>query len=373
MRLSKSICFVLFGLVACPAAMAAGPEEAVPVRVGVPTVLTGDLAVLGKNIANSVETYKRHCLRHRLEFFYEDAKKSSLDGLAAYQRLINIHKVDMLIGGTSSNGTLAGKTLVNRSKTVLITPLTGGSNIDEAGPYIFRIGNSDILNGFQQADYFAGKNIKSVALYTEETEYTQDIAKFFRKRFAESGGRIVFDQTFLPDSVNFRSEIAPLKAKGPQAIFMATQTGLAFGIFLKQLREQGLGPGVEIHTNFVAASNPDAHQAAGKAINGVFYMAPSYDADNPQLKKFFALYEADHGVPPMIAFHTAGTVDALNMLQDYLDRHGSYSREGFREYLLRQIKDYKGLMGVYSFDAQGNSNIGFRLERIEAQAGGEKG
>jgi hypothetical protein len=50
------------------------------------------------------------------------------------------------------------------------------------------------------------------------------------------------------------------------------------------------------------------------------------------------------------------------MLQSYLDRqHGSYDQEGFRQYLLTEIKDYHGLMGTYSFEAEGNADIGFKL------------
>ena len=343
----------------------AGSPSNKKAKVGIATVLSGDLAVLGDNIAKTVETYKKRYLRHPIEFHFEDAKKGSMDGLRAYESLINAKKVDMLIGGTSSNGTIAGAPLINSSKTVMITPLTGGSNIDQAGPYIFRIGNSDIINGVEQAELFINKGFKKVAMYTEETEYTQDIAKYFRKKFEALGGKIVFDEDFLPSNTDFRAEITKLRSKKPQALFMGTQTGLAFGIFVKQLRELGGDKGVEIHTNFLAASNPDAFEAAGDAIYGVNYMAPYYDSNFPALKKFFKEFREDHGKNPAIEFHTAGTVDALNMLQDYLDTSQKYSKEGFRTYLLKNIKNYKGLMGEYSFDEHGNADIGFQLALIQ--------
>jgi branched-chain amino acid transport system substrate-binding protein len=147
------------------------------IHVGVATVLTGDVAIIGSNVQKTVETYRRYHLRHPIEFIFEDARKNSSDGLAAYRKLIDSDRVQVLIGATTSNGTLAGAPVVNRSKTVLLTPLTGGSNIDKAGPYIFRIGNSDILNGFQQADLFLSRGLRNVALVTEQTEYTTDITK----------------------------------------------------------------------------------------------------------------------------------------------------------------------------------------------------
>ncbi len=329
------------------------------VKVGVATILSGDFATLGENIANTVESYRRHYLRHNIEFVYEDAGKDSLGGLRAYQKLINIDRVQMLIGGTTSNGTIAAKSLINQSKTPLITPLTGGANIDQAGPYIFRLGNSDVLNGSEQAEALLTQGIRNVALYTEETEYTQDMAKFFRERFVQKGGELVYDQSFSPDKTDFRSEITVIKNRKAEALFIPTQTGLALGIFLRQLSEQG-GLGLaQIHTSFVAAANPDAYKAASKAIYGVQYMAPKYEQENPKLKEFFALYRQDHGQDPAIAFHTAGTVDALNMLQDYLDTHSTFDPEDYSEYLLQNVKNYHGLMGTYSFDSEGNADTGF--------------
>ncbi len=329
------------------------------VIVGVATVLSGDLSALGQNIVQTVETYRSCCLRHEIEFVFEDAKKSSSDGLAAYQSLIASKNVDVLLGGTTSNGTLAAKELINRSKTVLLTPLTGGSNIDQAGPYIFRLGNSDILNGKQQAELFIERQLTRVALFTEETEYTQDIAKSFRERFQQLGGDIVYDQVFLPDSNDFRSDIVRVKQAQPQALFMSTQSGLAFGLFVKQLRASGGLEFAEIHTNFLAAQNPDAMRVGGAAMNRVHFLKPSYDRASEKSREFFSRFAAEHGQAPTIAFHTAGTVDALDMLQQYLDTHPRFKREEFQRYLQEEIGNYRGLMGQFAFDSDGNSSLGF--------------
>lgn len=329
------------------------------VTVGVATVLTGDADIIGTNIQKTIATYEKRHLRHPIKFIFEDAKKGSTDGLLAYKRLVEVSKVDLLIGGTTSNGTMAGAPIINQSKTPLITPLTGGSNIDNAGEYIFRIGNSDILNGYQQADLFISRGLKRVALLTEQTEYTSDIAKYFKERFLAKGGVLSTEDEFLPDTTDFRSQILKIRSKEPQALFMSTQSGLAFGLFIKQFRTLTADPGVEIHTNFLSADNPEARTVAGDTLYGVHYFAPSFDRESSRLKEFFAEFQIDHKSPPAIAFHTAGTVDALNMLQDYLDGVESFSAEGFREYLLNKVKNYKGLMGQYSFDAKGNADIGF--------------
>lgn len=334
------------------------------IKIGVASVLSGDLAVLGKTAVNTSKIYKKYFQTQNLEFVYEDAKLSSVDGLKAYQKLINIDKVDLILAACTSNATMAAKTLINTSKTPTISISTGGENIDNAGQYVFRIGNSDTLNGYQQAEALIKNNITKVALLTEETEYTQDISKAFQNKFKELGGKLTFDSSFIPSQTEFRTEITLIKKSNPEAIFMPTQTGTALGLFLKQWNTQG-GKDVQIHTTFVAAPNPDAHRIAGELINGVYYMSPDYDKQNPKLIKFFNHYRNEFNEDPPIAFHAAGIVDSLSLLEEYLKINDTYSPSGFSQYLVESIKNYKGLLGIYSFDKKGNSDLGFSLAQIK--------
>jgi len=342
-------------------------ENRPPIKVGVVSILTGDLSVIGDNVVPTVKTYEKNYLRHNIKFSYEDAKLSSVDGLKAYQRLINAEKVDLIIGACTSNGTMAATALINSSKTPTITIVTGGQNIDKAGPYIFRVGNSDTLNGYQEAEVFIKAGQKNIALLAEQTEYTQDIAKAFREKFRELGGNLVFDKDFVPGTSDFRTEVSLIKKSNPAGIFMPTQTGTALGIFLKQWHEQGGTREMPIHTTFVAAPNPDAHAVAGELLEGVYYMAPVYDKENSRLGTFVKQYFELAGHNPQIMFHTAGTVDVLDLLQAYLDQHSSFSREGFKDYLLTKVKNYSGMMGNYSFDAEGNADLGFSLTTISKE------
>lgn len=335
------------------------------IKVGVATMLSGEFSALGQNLVRTCETYRSHLLRHPVQFVYEDGKVGSMDGLRAYQKLIRVDNVDMLIGGTSSNGTIAAKDLINSARIPLITPLTGGTNIDKAGPFVFRIGNSDILNGKQQAESFLQRGKRKIALLAEETEYTQDIAESFREHFLNNGGQIEYDESFLPGRSDFRTEISVIIRKNVDAVFVPTQTGVALGIFARQLEEQSGKKKMEIATSFVAAVNPDALKAGGDAIKGVHFMAPLYDRKSSSYTQFLDLYRLDHGRDPEIHFHTAGTVDALNLLQDYLDTHYRFNRDEFAAFLLHRVQNYKGLMGTFSFDKDGNADSGFQEQVID--------
>lgn len=83
------------------------------------------------------------------------------------------------------------------------------------------------------------------------------------------------------------------------------------------------------------------------------------------MKEFLGHYLQDWKREPLIAFHTAATVDAMDLLQAYLDGAKSYSADGFKAFLLTKVKNYDGLLGEFSLDAEGNANTGFIPAQIE--------
>ena len=335
------------------------------VRVGMGAILSGDLAVFGIGDLQAAKTYLKHYGRHNIELIAEDARLTSSEGLRAYQKLINVDKVDLLIAAGTSNGMLAAKALIDSSKTVTFMASTGGRNVDRAGKWVFRIGNSDTLNGTQQAEYFLSKGITRVALLTELTEYTVDISKAFSEYFVKGGGTLVYDEEFLPNTSEFRSQTAVILSKKPQAVFMPTQTGTALGVFMKQLRAQERGKPLEVHTTMVAAPNPDAHAAAGKGIVGVYYMDPNYDSKGRRYLEFLSHYKREYNSVPAAPFHAASVIESLEHLQNFLDKYTHFDSERFRSYLHEEVGETCGYMGCYRFDEEGNSDLGFHLAKID--------
>lgn len=362
--MKKIIAIVAFCIFSkCLLAAESKPE----VKVGMSAILTSDLAVYGKSDLNAARTYLKNFSRHNIKLIVEDGGLSSLDGLKSYQKLINVNKVDFLIAAGTSNGIMAAKSLVHSTKTLTMMASTGGYNIDDAGPWIFRIGNSDILNGVEQAKYFLENDIKEVALLTELTEYTTDISKAFKKTFLGQGGKIIYDESFLPNTRDFRTVVTKIISKKPKALFMPTQTGLALGILIKQLREQEKNGKIEVHTTMVAAPNPDAHKIAGKHIVGIHYMDPNYAPNSKLYRDFLKLYKEEHNGTPAAPFHVASVIDSLEHLQNFLDIYKKYDSIKFKKYLLTKVGKHCGYMGCYSFDSKGNTNLGFHSAIIEKQ------
>ena len=86
--------------------------------------------------------------------------------------------------------------------------------------------------------------------------------------------------------------------------------------------------------------------------------------NNQSTKDFFAEYQKAYGAPSMIPFHAADTYDDVMLISKAIAAVGDDSVK-VHDWLLSNVKNYHGLMGTYSFDAQGNSDLGFVIKLVK--------
>ncbi len=356
---------MLFFLAACAQQIGESKLVEKPViKIGISTLLSGDFASLGENIVNSAKLAAEELAPDlNIEFIIEDTKCGQNQGLTATKKLVEVDDIKVIIGGTCSDDTMASAPYVNEAKVVYITPVTGGSNIDNAGEYVFRTGNADVQAGIQPAHDFIEKfNFTKAAILTEQREYTIDIRDHFKKEFEKLGGEVVIDEEFIPDTKDFRTTLLKVKREKPDAILILSQLGTTGAHFLKQARELGFDE--PMFTTFITVVNDNAKQIAGDAMNGVYFYDPDYDVNKPELKAFFAKYKEKYGKDPVIPFHSAATYDTVRILVDAIRSVGN-DGEKVHDWLLNNVKDYDGFMGNFSFDEKGNVQTGFKLKVVQ--------
>lgn len=331
------------------------------IKIGIVTMTTGNLAFLGDNVVKSAKLAAEELGRENdIEFIVEDV--GDLDGqgtkaISAVRKLITTDHVAYIIDGMTSNGTLAVAPILDETKTVAVTPLTGGSNVDAAAEYLFRNGPSDIKAGTQPARDLTEKfGFKKVAVLSDNADYTTDIAKHFRTAFT---GEIVSDQLVKPDGSDYRTELLKVKLTAPEALVINTATGVSARYIVKQARELGIT--APIFANFIAFG-PDLLTYAGSAADNMYVYMPEFNGDAADVKQFLAAYQTKYGAESPIAFHTTGTYDAVKMGIEAVD-HVGYDGAKIHNYLLANIKNWHGFNGTVSFDAQGNAGTGFLLKQ----------
>lgn len=335
-----------------------------PIKIGIATILSGDYAAAGTNMVNATKLAIKQINDsggingRQLELTIEDSGCASKEGLSAAQKLINVDGIKYIVGGMCSNGTLAAAPLANDKKVLIMTPVTGGKNIDDAGDYIFRNANSDILAGRDLANAMLKLGYKNVSVISEVTEYTLDIQKTFIKTIQDGGGTIVSSEEFQPDTKDFRTQIGKIQATHPQALLVLSQLGTNAAQFIKQSRQLGFNPA--LFTDFTLATNGNAKKIVG-SFDGIYFADPAYAADDPATKSFFDLYQKTYGITSLVPFHAAASYDVVMMYADAIKAVGDNPVK-VKEWLLSNVKNRHGLMGTFSFDANGNSDLGFVIK-----------
>ena len=332
------------------------------VKVGIMTLTTGDLAFLGQNIVDSAILAKEELgLEDKIEFVIGDVGRLSggSETISAYRKLVDIDNVEIIIDGMSSDGTMAVAPNLDRDKVLMITPLTGGENIDNAADYLFRNGPSDIAAGKNpEKDIYETFGFKRVALITDNAEYTLDISKHFRSEFK---GEIVFDEIITPDLKDYRTGISKIQSKDIDAIVINTATGMSAAYILKELYE--IGNTEPIFTNFLAFNDNTLAIAGIDAVEGIYVYNPEFDETSELTKDFFEKYNTKYGKNPAIPFHSTGTYDVVKMIGEAIDA-GLSTGEEIHDYLLENIQDWQGMNGIVSLDEKGNAQTGFVLRVI---------
>ena len=130
-----------------------------PIKIGLILPLTGDAADIGQAQKNAVELALEQLKDSNIQLIFEDDRLQTNDAVTAAQKLVNVDKVDAIIGPSWSGAALAVAPIAESSKTLLISPTASTPSLTSAGDYIFRVYPTDDAPVKMLAD-FALNNLK---------------------------------------------------------------------------------------------------------------------------------------------------------------------------------------------------------------------
>jgi branched-chain amino acid transport system substrate-binding protein len=110
-------------------------------KIGSVLSLTGGNAAYGQSTKKGMDLAVEELNKdgEKLKVVYEDEKSTTEGLVSAFQKIISIDNVPVVVGFMSSNGTLAAAPIANDKKVVELSTLSGSDEIKDAGDYIFRI------------------------------------------------------------------------------------------------------------------------------------------------------------------------------------------------------------------------------------------
>ena len=193
-------------------------------------------------------------------------------------------------------------------------------------------------------------SIKKLAILRDvRNDYSVDLADVFTQDFKKTDGVIVADESYGEGDTNFSAQLTKIKSRNPQAIFVPgyyTEVGL----IARQARQLGLtipllGAG--------SWDSPKLLEIGGEALEGSYYFGHFSAGDpKPVVQEFVREYKSRFGqMPDMFA---ALAFDAAGVLIDAIGRANSTDPGKIRD-ALAQTKDYSGVTGAITIDAERNA------------------
>jgi len=286
------------------AAAPASAQAPNPIKVGFSMTLTGNTAPAGQQVLLALQIWrddvnaKGGLLGRPVELIYYDDQGSPANAPGIYSKLVDVDKVDLLLGPYGTNviaATLPG--LAPRNLTTI--GMFGVASNHEIGyknyfsmiPY----GENAIhefTRGFFEVAMAQDPKPKTIAILGADAEFGKNATDGARANAKAAGLQIVYDRLYPPTITDLTPVVRALKAANPDIVFVSAYPPDTVG-FIRAASEAGLAPKLIGGTMIGLLATPLRMQL-GPLMNGYVNAAdvfvPGFVEKIPGAAEAFAKY-----------------------------------------------------------------------------------
>jgi len=269
---------------------AAGAAD--PIRVGMSMALTGGVAPIGKQVITALQIWrddvnaKGGLLGRPVELVFYDDQSNPANVPQIYTKLIDVDKVDLLIGPYATNMVAPAIPVLMQSKKTTIGILANAANSKFHYDQYFSMlptgpePQKAFSRGFFELAAAANPRPKTVALVAADAEFAQNAVDGARQNIKDMGGfETIFDKSYPPTTADFAPILRAVQALNPDIVFVAAYPPDSVGI-VRAANEIGLTPKLFGGT-FIGLLVTPIKMQLGPLMNGivnneVFVPAPAF-------------------------------------------------------------------------------------------------
>jgi branched-chain amino acid transport system substrate-binding protein len=355
-------------LAALLTAMAAGAQA--EINVGVTLSATGPAASLGIPEKNTIDLMPKMIAGQKVNYIVLDDASDTTTAVKNTKKLISEHKVDVVIGSTTSPNSLAMIDVVAEGETPMISMAAAARIVepmDEKRKWVFKTPQNDAQMSTALVEHMTSNNIKTVAYIGFSDAYGEGWWNEFAKIAQARKLTLVANERFNRADTTVTGQILKILSAKPDAVLIGG-AGTPAALPQKSLKEKGY-KGVIYQTHGVA--NNDFLRVCGKDCEGTVLpsgpvlVVAQLPADNPVKKsaqEYVSKYEAAHGKGSVSTFG-AHAWDAGLLLANAVPGALKKGQPGTREFRaalresLEQTKNLSAAHGVFNMSAQ--DHLGF--------------
>jgi branched-chain amino acid transport system substrate-binding protein len=337
-----------------------------PIKIGFSVSLTGGLASSGKAHLLSKQIWTEEInarggvLGRPIKLVYYDDQTNASTVPGIYAKLIDVDKVEILMGA-ATNLIVAAMPLIMERKKMVMVLLALGSNAEFKYPRYFQ--NSpfgpDPKGVLSSAFFDVAKSLtpvpKTVALVGADAEFSNNVLVGARANAKAAGLQIVYDRTYPPATVDFTPIARAVAATSPDVVLLASYPPDSVGIVRAatetRLRAQLFG-GAMVGMQY-ASLITQLGEKANRLVNYHFYV-PSAKMSFPGIDEFLKKFQAqakDAGVDPLGFYQPPFAYAAMQVLEQAINATRSLDDDKLATYI--HANAFNTIVGEIRFNELG--------------------
>jgi branched-chain amino acid transport system substrate-binding protein len=276
-----------------------------PIRIGLSVALTGALSGGGKQVLAGLDIWRNDVngkgglLGRPVELVYYDSQSNPNNEPVIYSKLIDVDKVDLIVGPYASNQVSAAVPAIMQRNKMTIAVLANAANAEYRYPKYFSMNPTgprpklSFSNGFLELALAGEPRPKTIAITGADAEFSRNAIDGLHDNLKGTGLRVVYDKSYPINTTDFNPIIRAIQAAAPDIVYVASYPIDSVGI-VRAVSEVGLKTNVFggamiglLYTNF--------KMQLGPLMNGIINQetfAPSSHNRNPALDEMLSKYRA---------------------------------------------------------------------------------
>jgi len=230
MRTSWRTCAALV-LLAGAVAFSAAARAAEPIKLGFSMALTGGVAPNGKQILLALEIWRDDVnargglLGRPVELVYYDDQSNPATVPGIFTKLLDVDKVDLVIGPYATNMIAAALPIIIQHKMVAVGILGLEANSEFHYPRYFSMSSTGpdskraFSRGFFDLAMQQTPKPQTIAIVGADAEFGKNATDGARENAKAAGLKIVYDQRYPPATTDFAPIVRAIQATDPDIVF----------------------------------------------------------------------------------------------------------------------------------------------------------
>jgi branched-chain amino acid transport system substrate-binding protein len=261
-------------LLAAPASAQSGD----PIKIGYSMAMTGGLGPNGKSALLAQKIWeedinaKGGLLGRPVKLIYYDDQTNPATVPGIYTKLLDVDKVDLIIGGYGTNMLAPAMPVVMQRGKVFIGLLGLGVNTEFKYPKYFAMIPSGpdpkpaFTMGFFDIAMAQNPKPQTVAIVAADAEFSANASDGARENAKKAGLNIVYDKKYPPATTDFAPIVRAIAATNPDLVNINSYPPDSVGM-VRAVNEVGLKPKM-IGGGMVGLQNTSLKAQLGPFLNG---------------------------------------------------------------------------------------------------------